>query len=133
MWRDYFNQKATVHQGSVRSSDYFSEKSFLDQRRNLLAWLGPLHGARILDAGCGVGALSEELTSTNLVVGADLAETALGYARRRPRMAGQSSGRSTRAGPRRRTRSIWSWPAERRVQNVALGATRSARVTLGAL
>jgi SAM-dependent methyltransferase len=83
MWRDYFNQKAVLHQGSVRSSDYFSEKSFLDQRRNILEWIGPIRGARILDAGCGVGAMTEGLAKGNLVVGVDLAEAALRYARGR--------------------------------------------------
>jgi 2-polyprenyl-3-methyl-5-hydroxy-6-metoxy-1,4-benzoquinol methylase len=83
VWREHFNRKAVEHQGSPRSSDYFSDKSFQDQRSSILVWLGPQRGRRVLDAGCGVGAFSEPLARDNRVYGADLAETALGYARAR--------------------------------------------------
>lgn len=83
MWREYFNRKAVDHAGSIESSDYFSVKSFLDQRRSILEWLGPIEGRSVLDAGCGVGAFSEILAATNRVCGVDFSETALGYARGR--------------------------------------------------
>jgi 2-polyprenyl-3-methyl-5-hydroxy-6-metoxy-1,4-benzoquinol methylase len=83
MWREYFNRKAEDHQGSPKASDYFSDKSFYDQRRSVLDWLGPIQNERVLDAGCGVGAFSQPLAENNDVLGVDLAETALRYARRR--------------------------------------------------
>ena len=83
MWREHFNRKAAQHAGSIEASDYFSAKSFLDQRRSVLDWLGPLDGKRVLDAGCGVGAFSETLVARNSVFGVDFSEGALGYARRR--------------------------------------------------
>lgn len=83
MWREYFNRKAEDHQGSPKASNYFSDKSFYDQRRSILDWLGPTQAKRVLDAGCGVGAFSEPLAVTNEVHGVDLAETALRYAQRR--------------------------------------------------
>ena len=83
MWRDYFNRKAAHYAGAIASSDYFSARSFLDQRRSVLDWVGPCEGRRILDAGCGVGAFSEPLVERNRVFGVDFSEVALGYARRR--------------------------------------------------
>ena len=83
MWREYFNRKAAHHAGAIASSDYFSARSFLDQRRSVLDWVGPCEGRRILDAGCGVGAFSEPLVERNRVFGVDFSEVALGYARRR--------------------------------------------------
>jgi SAM-dependent methyltransferase len=83
VWREYFNRKAEHHAGSIEASDYFSVKSFLDQRRSILEWLGPLESRSILDAGCGVGAFSEVLAKRNRVCGVDFSETALSYARER--------------------------------------------------
>jgi 2-polyprenyl-3-methyl-5-hydroxy-6-metoxy-1,4-benzoquinol methylase len=80
VWREYFNRRAAEYAGSIEASDYFSAKSFLDQRRSILAWLGPLEGRSILDAGCGVGAFSEVLAERNRVCGVDFSETALKYA-----------------------------------------------------
>lgn len=87
MWREHFNRKAAEHGGEVATSDYHSARSFYEQRRSVLDWLGPLEGRRILDAGCGVGAFSETLVASNRVVGVDFSELALGYARRRGLLA----------------------------------------------
>ncbi|MEF3304684.1 class I SAM-dependent methyltransferase [Paenibacillus sp. GYB003] len=79
-WKQYFDKKAEVHGASVKSSDYFNEKSFFMQRDNTLRWLGPCKGKLILDAGCGVGAFSEPLTEHNIVYGVDFSEKSLEYA-----------------------------------------------------
>lgn len=56
-----------------------------DMRRTLLSWLPEdLHGARILDAGCGTGALSVEAARRGAhVVAVDLSATLVGLARER--------------------------------------------------
>ena len=56
-----------------------------DMRRTLLSWLpDDLHGARILDAGCGTGALSVEAARRGgHVVASDLSPTLVGLARER--------------------------------------------------
>lgn len=82
-WKEYFNQKANTHSGSVMTSDYFNEKSFYIQRENTLKWLGQMKNKVILDAGCGVGAFSETLAKENQVHGVDFSEKSLEYARQR--------------------------------------------------
>lgn len=79
-WKEYFDNKATTHGASVKSSDYFDDASFFMQRDNTLRWLGDLQGKTILDAGCGVGAFSEPLTRTNTVYGVDFSEKSLEFA-----------------------------------------------------
>ncbi len=56
-----------------------------EMRRTLLSWLPPdLHGARILDAGCGTGALAVEAAGRGAhVVAIDLSPTLVGLARER--------------------------------------------------
>src|ERR1700760_4806115 len=56
-----------------------------DMRRTLLDWLPQdLHGARILDAGCGTGALSVEAARRGAhVVAIDLSPTLIALARER--------------------------------------------------
>lgn len=82
-WKDYFNNKAKTHGGSVMTSDYFNEKSFYMQRENTLKWLGDLKNKEILDAGCGVGAFSETLVKDNSVYGVDFSEKSLEFAKKR--------------------------------------------------
>lgn len=82
-WKEYFNDKAKTHGGSVMTSDYFNEKSFYIQRENTLRWLGALKGKEILDAGCGVGAFSETLVKENTVHGVDFSEKSLEFAKKR--------------------------------------------------
>ncbi|RKN78254.1 class I SAM-dependent methyltransferase [Paenibacillus ginsengarvi] len=79
-WKQYFDKKAEVHGASVKSSDYFNEKSFFMQRENTLRFLGPCKGKVILDAGCGVGAFSEPLVEHNIVYGVDFSEKSLEFA-----------------------------------------------------
>lgn len=79
-WKNYFDQKASTHGASVKSSDYFDDASFFAQRDRLLEWLGPQTGRLILDAGCGVGAFSEPWTRDNTVYGVDFSEKSLEYA-----------------------------------------------------
>jgi magnesium-protoporphyrin O-methyltransferase len=65
-----------------------------DMRNTLLGWLpDDLHGARILDAGCGTGALSVEVARRGArVVAIDLSPTLVGLARERlPRDLGGGS------------------------------------------
>ena len=54
-------------------------------RETMLGWLPlDLHGARILDAGCGTGALAFELARRGCdVVGVDVSPTLVGLARER--------------------------------------------------
>jgi magnesium-protoporphyrin O-methyltransferase len=56
-----------------------------DMRRTLMSWLpAELHGARILDAGCGTGALAVEAARRGAhVVAVDLSPTLVGLARER--------------------------------------------------
>lgn len=56
-----------------------------EMRRTLLGWLpDDLHGARILDAGCGTGALAAEAACRGAhVVAVDLSPTLVGLARER--------------------------------------------------
>src|SRR5579859_6650988 len=56
-----------------------------DMRRTLLDWLPQdLHSARVLDAGCGTGALSVEAARRGAhVVAIDLSPTLIGLARER--------------------------------------------------
>ena len=56
-----------------------------DMRRTLLSWLPQdLHGARILDAGCGTGALAVEAAKRGAhVVAVDLSPTLVGLAQER--------------------------------------------------
>ncbi|HQT77725.1 MAG: magnesium protoporphyrin IX methyltransferase [Rhodospirillales bacterium 20-64-7] len=56
-----------------------------DMRRTLLSWLpADLHGARILDAGCGTGALAVEAALRGAqVVAIDLSPTLVGLAQER--------------------------------------------------
>lgn len=82
-WKQYFNEKAATFGGSVKTSDYFDEKSFYTQRDNTLKLLGPLRGKVILDAGCGVGAFSEPLVKENTVHGVDFSEKSLQFAKER--------------------------------------------------
>ena len=79
-WKHYFDKKAETHGASVKSSDYFDEKSFFIQRDNIIKWLGEVKGKEILDAGCGVGAFSEPLTSHNVVYGVDFSAKSLEFA-----------------------------------------------------
>ena len=79
-WQQYFDQKASTHGASVKSSDYFDDTSFFVQRDHILHWIGPLAGKQILDAGCGVGAFSEPWTRANTVVGVDFSEKSLEFA-----------------------------------------------------
>ena len=79
-WKKYFDEKATTHGASVKSSDYFDDASFFMQREYTLDWLGPVSGKKVLDAGCGVGAFSEPLTADNEVYGVDFSEKSLEYA-----------------------------------------------------
>ena len=65
-----------------------------DMRRTLLSWMqDDLTGARILDAGCGTGALSVEAARRGAhVVAIDLSPTLVGLARERlPHDLGQGS------------------------------------------
>jgi len=82
-WKEYFNNKAKTHKGSVMTSDYYNEKSFYIQRENILGWLGVQKGKVILDGGCGVGAFSENLAKENEVHGIDFSEESLEYASKR--------------------------------------------------
>lgn len=82
-WKQYFDRKAGTHGASVKSSDYFDDASFFTQRNHLLHWVGPLKGKTVLDAGCGVGAFSEPLTSENTVHGVDFSAKSLEYAAKR--------------------------------------------------
>lgn len=82
-WKEYFNGKADTYKGSVKTSDYFNEKSFYIQRENTLKWLGELKGLTVLDAGCGVGAFSETLVKDNKVYGVDFSEKSLEFAKQR--------------------------------------------------
>lgn len=82
-WKEYFDNKASTHGGSVMTSDYFNEKSFYTQRENTLNWLGNIEGKKILDAGCGVGAFSETLVGKNEVYGVDFSEKSLAFAAKR--------------------------------------------------
>lgn len=82
-WKNYFDQKATTHGASVKSSDYFDDASFFAQRDHLMEWLGPQTNRRILDAGCGVGAFSEPWAGSNTVYGVDFSEKSLAYAAER--------------------------------------------------
>ncbi|HWR38329.1 MAG TPA: class I SAM-dependent methyltransferase [Patescibacteria group bacterium] len=82
-WKQYFDRKAETHGASVKSSDYFDDASFFMQRNHLLRWLGGLRDCEILDAGCGVGAFSEPLTSSNTVYGVDFSEKSLEFAAKR--------------------------------------------------
>ena len=79
-WKQYFDQKATTHGASVKSSDYFDDSSFFVQRGHILNWVGPLAGKQILDAGCGVGAFSEPWAPDNTVYGVDFSEKSLEFA-----------------------------------------------------
>jgi magnesium-protoporphyrin O-methyltransferase len=62
-------------------------------RATILSWLPlDLHGARILDAGCGTGALSFELAKRGAtVVGVDVSPTLVGLARERAPAGHQGS------------------------------------------
>ena len=82
-WKNYFDEKADKHGDSVKSSDYFDDNSFFIQRENILNWLGVIEGKEILDAGCGVGAFSEPLTTKNLVYGVDFSAKSLEFAAKR--------------------------------------------------
>jgi magnesium-protoporphyrin O-methyltransferase len=65
-----------------------------DMRRTLLDWLPQdLRGARVLDAGCGTGALSVEVARRGAhVVAVDLSPTLIGLARERlPHSLGQGA------------------------------------------
>jgi magnesium-protoporphyrin O-methyltransferase len=65
-----------------------------EMRRTLLSWLPKdLHGVRILDAGCGTGALSVEAANRGAeVVAVDLSPTLISLARERlPRDLGRGS------------------------------------------
>ena len=79
-WKQYFDQKASRHGASVKSSDYFDDTSFFVQRDHILNWLGDLQGRTILDAGCGVGAFSEPWVRHNTVYGVDFSEKSLAFA-----------------------------------------------------
>ncbi len=82
-WRDVFNRRAETFGGSVRTSDYFNERSFLLYRKTILEWLGPVHNQTVLDAGCGVGAFAEPLVAKNSVYGTDCSEKSLEFAAKR--------------------------------------------------
>ncbi len=79
-WKQYFDQKASTHGASVKSSDYFDDSSFFVQRDHILNWIGPLSDKQILDAGCGVGAFSEPWVQGNTVYGVDFSEKSLQFA-----------------------------------------------------
>lgn len=79
-WQQYFDEKASTHGASVKSSDYFDDASFFMQRDHILHWLGDLSGKAILDAGCGVGAFSEPLAGDNVVYGVDFSAKSLEFA-----------------------------------------------------
>lgn len=82
-WKKYFDEKATKHGSSVKSSDYYDDKSFFMQRDNTLGWLGKLEGKEILDGGCGVGAFSEPLVKDNTVYGIDFSAKSIAFAKKR--------------------------------------------------
>ena len=79
-WKTYFDHKVDLYGASVKSSDYFDDTSFFNQRENIFSWLGELKNQQILDAGCGVGAFSEPLVKDNKVFGVDFSEKSLKFA-----------------------------------------------------
>lgn len=80
-WKSYYDQRASMYDGSVATSGYYSSKTFYAQREKIMKWVGPQSGKAILDAGCGVGAFSEPWVPHNRVCGVDISETSLVYAR----------------------------------------------------
>lgn len=68
---------------SARTSQYVSARNFRLLQRNVVRWLGPPRGQKILDAGCGTGLFDAPLLKRNEVFGVDFSEQSLHFAARR--------------------------------------------------
>jgi 2-polyprenyl-3-methyl-5-hydroxy-6-metoxy-1,4-benzoquinol methylase len=82
-WRDFFDRAADTHGASPRTSRYADLRSFAFHRDAILAWIGPMERQRILDAGCGGGAVVEPLIARNDVYGVDFSGHSLVFAKAR--------------------------------------------------
>lgn len=81
-WQATFESLATQARDSVTRNGFVSVRNTLALRRVVRELAGPLRGARVLDAGCGDGAVSAHMSSDNRVVGLDFSPNMLGHARR---------------------------------------------------
>lgn len=91
-WADvvrYWNEEGGA--AWVANADRF-DAQLLDHARALLAAAHPLHGERVLDVGCGTGALGRLVAGSvepgGHVVGVDVSRPMLGLARERAEAAG---------------------------------------------
>jgi ubiquinone/menaquinone biosynthesis C-methylase UbiE len=81
LWNRYFDDVSRAKGDSEAANSYISVGNFKRLRTEVLAMLGDVRGARILDVGCGTGHFSQPLAAANAVVGVDLSREMLAFAR----------------------------------------------------
>jgi SAM-dependent methyltransferase len=71
-WQSFFDRRADVHGGSYRTSAYANRRSFRRYRDLLTTAFAEGSQGPLLDAGCGVGAMTESLAQAGVrVIGID--------------------------------------------------------------
>jgi ubiquinone/menaquinone biosynthesis C-methylase UbiE len=81
VWNRFFDDVSRTKGDSEAANSYISVANFRLLRAEVLAMLGDLRGARVLDVGCGTGHFSQPLAAANAVVGVDLSVEMLAFAR----------------------------------------------------
>src|SRR5688500_2918639 len=82
--RDHFDRLAVLHGGDVRAVDW-SSRAAQEMRFGVLASIGDLRGARVLDVGCGQGDLRVWLAAHGIeceYAGIDISPGMVALARR---------------------------------------------------
>ena len=82
-WASFFDKAARDRGDSEAANAYLTVGNFRFVRDNVLAWLGPVKGASVLDVGCGTGHFTLPLAGVNFVAGLDLSAGMLGLAGRK--------------------------------------------------
>jgi len=80
VWRGVFDRRAIDYEGSHRTSAHVSLRYYRGLVEKLFRGS---RGGAVLDAGCGVGSMTELLARSRPIVGVDFSLASAGYARRR--------------------------------------------------
>ena len=77
----HYDERAVQFGKSIRACHYHSERSFRQRQKAILSFFKNLRGKKILDVGCGPGLFTQPFSPGNFLVGVDLSEAMLRWAR----------------------------------------------------